>query len=265
MKFKTSRHLWNLDLHKVANDLGVSVPHTAILKMSGGIDSSLMGYCVALYKKHEYPDLNLKVVTINGYAPKNWNVRYAHRVLDRITELTGVEFPERIVGEQQTPGLSAEQEREFVGQEETWKNGGVDPYGTAVQQTANAIWTAGTVSFHGVTANPPKHLTHFYQDYLPEIYGGDYQAPELEARTPDEIREEYGSMQEQDDKIWWHPWTNWHKRDLAELYNNLQLMTTLFPITRSCEGMHQEQIDLGEHCGECWWCQERLWGFGRLQ
>ena len=263
MKFTVSRHQWNLDLHKVAEELEIPVPHTAILKMSGGLDSTAMGYCVALYKKHEYPDLKLKVVTINGYAPKNWNVQYAHRILDRITHLTGVEFDERIVGEQATPGLSAQQEREYVGREELWIDGDVDPYGTAVQKTAEPHWTEGTVAFTGVTANPPTHLTQFYQDYLPEVYGGDYQAPELQVRTPDKIRQEYDKSSSTN-RMWWQPWTNWHKQDLAELYNNLAIMDTLFPLTRSCEGMGSE-ILARKHCGECWWCQERLWGFGRLQ
>ena len=158
--------------------------------------------------------------------------------------------------------MSAQQEREYVGREELWTDGGVDPYGTAVQKTAEPHWIEGTASFTGVTANPPTHLTQFYQDYLPEIYGGDYQAPELQVRTPNEIRDEYGIGGH--NRIWWQPWTNWHKQDLAELYNNLDIMNTLFPLTRSCEGMGSE-ILARKHCGECWWCQERLWGFGRLQ
>ncbi len=262
MKFTVSKHQWNLDLHRVAKELDVEVPKTAIIKMSGGIDSTLMGYCLALYKKHEYPDLKLKIVTINGYPPKNWNRMYAHRILDKITQLTDVQFPERYVGDQLSPGLSAEQEREYVGKEELWKDGGVDPYGTAVIKIGLDNSDPSDVIFTGVTANPPTHLTQFYQDYLPEVYGGEYQAPELQARTPNETRDEYDIGG--NNRIWWHPWTNWDKQDLAELYNNLSIMDTLFPLTRSCEGMGSE-ILAGKHCGECWWCLERLWGFGRLQ
>jgi 7-cyano-7-deazaguanine synthase in queuosine biosynthesis len=35
----------------------------------------------------------------------------------------------------------------------------------------------------------------------------------------------------------------------------------IFPITRSCESWTN---DFSKHCGECWWCKEREWGFGRL-
>jgi len=44
------------------------------------------------------------------------------------------------------------------------------------------------------------------------------------------------------------------------------LLETLFPVTRSCEwNEHVVGEDPGmEHCGNCWWCHERKWAFGRL-
>lgn len=57
------------------------------------------------------------------------------------------------------------------------------------------------------------------------------------------------------------PLKNIDKKGVAELYKEYNLLNTLFPITRSCEAW-TENFD--SHCGECWWCQERLWGFGRL-
>ena len=45
----------------------------------------------------------------------------------------------------------------------------------------------------------------------------------------------------------------------SEEYN---LIDSLFVYTRSCEWEAQNVKDpkLG-HCGICWWCQERAWGF----
>ena len=44
------------------------------------------------------------------------------------------------------------------------------------------------------------------------------------------------------------------------MYTELGIMDSLFTVTRSCES-----VTLTEgHCGECWWCQERMWGFNRL-
>lgn len=59
---------------------------------------------------------------------------------------------------------------------------------------------------------------------------------------------------------WFFPFANLNKREIAELYKNNDLLETLFPLTMSCESL--ENVD--GHCGECWWCKERIWGFGRL-
>jgi len=41
------------------------------------------------------------------------------------------------------------------------------------------------------------------------------------------------------------------------------LLDSLFPITRTCEENAYDPT-IVPHCGECVWCQERLWGFGKL-
>jgi hypothetical protein len=56
------------------------------------------------------------------------------------------------------------------------------------------------------------------------------------------------------------PLRNYNKKDIARLYRTLDLENSLFPVTRSCENDdHQDS-----HCGQCWWCQERMWAFGHL-
>jgi len=56
------------------------------------------------------------------------------------------------------------------------------------------------------------------------------------------------------------PWFNHNKKDIAKMYESLDLLDTLFPVTRSCE----DDKHIGSHCGVCWWCEERLWAFGEL-
>lgn len=56
------------------------------------------------------------------------------------------------------------------------------------------------------------------------------------------------------------PFFNIDKSGVAELYKKHNLLDTLFPYTKSCE--NREVLD--GHCGECWFCQERKWAFGRL-
>lgn len=56
------------------------------------------------------------------------------------------------------------------------------------------------------------------------------------------------------------PFTNIDKKNIANMYNDLGILDTIFPITRSCENQNL----LSGHCGECWWCEERYWAFNRL-
>jgi hypothetical protein len=57
------------------------------------------------------------------------------------------------------------------------------------------------------------------------------------------------------------PLVNHNKRSVAKLYSEFGVLNTLYPVTRSCENdMHPNA-----HCGKCWWCNERLWGFGYLE
>ena len=56
------------------------------------------------------------------------------------------------------------------------------------------------------------------------------------------------------------PLFNDNKKDIAKLYNALSVRDNLLPVTRSCENDDHIQ----SHCGNCWWCHERIWAFGSL-
>jgi hypothetical protein len=65
-------------------------------------------------------------------------------------------------------------------------------------------------------------------------------------------------------QIWgniYTPFINIDKKDLALIYKEHNLLSTLFPITRSCV---KETMNFDTHCGKCWWCNERSWAFGKL-
>jgi len=55
------------------------------------------------------------------------------------------------------------------------------------------------------------------------------------------------------------PFINEDKKNTAKLYEEFNLMETLFPLTLSCTD--SKTLD---HCDACWWCEERKWGFGKL-
>lgn len=78
-----------------------------------------------------------------------------------------------------------------------------------------------------------------------------------------------------DHQIWYHtndnafytPFANIDKRFVASMYDKYDA-NDLFDMTRSCESIPDENEDRSifekNACGECWWCLERKWAFGRF-
>jgi|14_taG_2_1085336.scaffolds.fasta_scaffold00077_2 7-cyano-7-deazaguanine synthase in queuosine biosynthesis len=106
-----------------------------------------------------------------------------------------------------------------------------------VQKTKNSLMFGK--HYMGITANPPIE-TGIKQEDL--------------ERTHDRNKLVYT-----DTKI--TPWINYDKKDIANIYKQLDIME-LFSMTRSCEN---KTFDFTKHCGECWWCIERKWGFGKYE
>jgi hypothetical protein len=55
-------------------------------------------------------------------------------------------------------------------------------------------------------------------------------------------------------------YTKANKKDVAKLYRFFDIERSLLPTTRSCENDNH----IESHCGNCWWCHERIWAFGNL-
>lgn len=97
--------------------------------------------------------------------------------------------------------------------------------------------------FWAVTANPPSDV--------------NFDSNNIEDRDPRITKDEItfnGYLRQ--------PFVNKDKKTIAQIYKDLNLMDTLFPITRSCEELGK--LEYYDHCGQCWWCKERSWGFGRV-
>lgn len=100
--------------------------------------------------------------------------------------------------------------------------------------------------YSGITANPDKDVLETFKDK-------DNQ-PIL--RYSNNVRSVYVLGNNM-----YTPLTNSNKQKVGEMFKELNLQDSLFPLTRSCE--HPEMTE--GHCGTCWWCEERQWGFGRLE
>lgn len=100
----------------------------------------------------------------------------------------------------------------------------------------------------GSTANPPidvlekLDIQHIYRMF-----------------ERDEHREEIG---ENHNRLYYRPFSNINKKQLAYIYQELKLTDSLFPLTLSCT-----QTTNTTHCKDkkCWWCQERYWAFNRYE
>ena len=58
------------------------------------------------------------------------------------------------------------------------------------------------------------------------------------------------------------PFANVDKRKIAEIYNEENIVDTIFPLTLSC--IRTISGHTKKHCEGCWFCKERLWAFGRI-
>ncbi len=97
--------------------------------------------------------------------------------------------------------------------------------------------------FLAITANPPSEVV--------------FANVSTESRDPETTHPEiiYKGFLRQ-------PFVNKDKKTIAQIYRDLGLSDVLFPITRSCE--QPNRLEYYEHCGNCWWCEERKWGFGNV-
>ena len=55
------------------------------------------------------------------------------------------------------------------------------------------------------------------------------------------------------------PFINKDKKEIAFYYKEHDLMDSLFPKTRTCNRLFGNGV---QHCGDCWSCRERFYGFG---
>lgn len=186
------------------------------IKMSGGVDSSLVAYLLVKHILDKKLDIKIyPIIIIERLSP--FQELFAKPVIEFIENETGFYF-----------------ESPFI-------------FECAVDE------------------NKPKKMRQIESNLLKTdldlIVAGTTQHPKTgfnEPGGPEESR--VGNFPEIWDKVY-IPFINKDKKELADLYKQYNLIDTLFPMTRSCVKV-TENFD--RHCGECWWCKERLWAFGKL-
>jgi len=222
-------------------DLDIDPKHTKrlMMKVSGGIDSALVFYmlCKSI---EQYPEIEIIPQTTNDWK-KPYQVNFAKKVIEWMKN----KFPTVKILDHET--IQLENGTDYIKGQDAHRNSIITKYYDN-GQSVDAI-------ISGVNKKPPKHITDTFFNN-----DGDLQAgPDDDRSTwkPQRIKKTHKEII--------NPLINIDKKGIAELCEKLDLTDTLFPITRSCENVHASKTNnFTTHCGECWWCHERDWGFGRL-
>lgn len=197
------------------------------VRISGGVDSAILTYLLGKYKSEERPDINLIPITLFRRS-KPFNQVFAEKVLRFVEKEFNIIFNSHyIVGNT----------LDLVDQSE------------ATTKLLNMLYREEVIQIHfvGITSTPLNTVKGLTDD-LDHITGLD--------RSPQKIKPKIQGVS-------YRPLYNIDKKGVAELYNKFNLTDRLFPLTRSCEESYPKDFDV--HCGECWWCRERFWAFGRYK
>ena len=205
-----------------------------IVKVSGGADSSIMAYILAKYR-HDF-NLDLEFIfasSVNQHLP--YQFQFAKGVIEYINSV----YP--LGNYQHVHNM----------------NRGFDFYASDQDLLTNPIHENSSehiLQWAGITANPPMEemkKNSMFTDLRPD----ERDRKSIKNITGAEWEEEIGLYKCN------YPFVNIDKRGIAELYRYFNVMDDLFPLTRSCE---KSTTNFESHCGTCWFCLERQWGFGKL-
>ncbi len=191
---------------------------------SGGADSSIL-----LYLLLKNTQSQITVFTLGNKEKKYKNIDITKNVIEKCQLLTGRNIDQHILRNTDVQTKEEIFNTEFL---QHVDNGNLK------------------LLYTGFTSNPPQTVTETFKNSSP-----------IAIRDPEFV------------KPFWHrndtlytPFANIDKTVIAQMYTELDVMDSLFPVTRSCEwkdGMDGEDPGL-EHCGICWWCEERQWAFNKL-
>jgi len=228
MLFKNSQDDWQIDLNNYRGRDGVLLDVTDIgVKISGGADSAIVAYMLALYVKTHRPDIRIHPVTAIAQT-KPFQHLFAAQILAKITQLTGVVFATH-----QCQEIRSDTVENYIGDQE------------AYFATLDHLYQ---LRFAGLTANPdPKDAPLLYDGT--HTLPGSHGAKDLD-RTKTLVKKDNTKR----------PLINVDKQGVAEHYTTLGVLEEIFPLTRSCE--EDNVYSFEAHCGDCWFCRERAWGFG---
>ena len=208
-------------------DIEINLPPTIKkvgLKISGGADSAIVGYMLSKYVATERPDIKIIPITVQQIG-KNYQLIFAKRIIEFYKTEFGDIFLEHYTD------ISFEE----------------DTYCTVQEKLIKHLYTENIIDFHftGLSLNPPADVIESMINYT------GWAEPADRVRT--------GKLKSIYEKTSCSLLINIDKKGIAELYRDLNVLDTLFPLTRSCSMFTD---NFSSYCKICWHCAERLYGFG---
>ena len=205
------------------------------IKISGGLDSAILCYMLCKYVAEEKQDGIIYPITIEKEI-KPFHLKFARDIVKFCKrEFPYVKFGRHLMYKQKDHETDHDTTQHIV-------------------LTTLIINKIIDCHFVGITKNPPMDII-FYDE-------------NGEEHTPPHERDDDGTIRQTSirshigDYISYRPFVNINKKGIQELYAKFGLLKTLAVETRSCESRCPIKTNkFTTHCGKCWDCAERLWGF----
>jgi 7-cyano-7-deazaguanine synthase in queuosine biosynthesis len=215
-----------------------------VVNCSGGADSSVLLFMIAKYlKDNNRTQTKLSVLTCANDKKHRWNARKAADVINYIIDkLKWNQFDMHYVYYRDVQDVKYFHEVEA----KLFLDGRVD------------------LIMGGITSNPniPGPL-------LVESASGEKIDIVKEALPERNTKGKEIDMKKNGTVAWYAPFINVDKRFVAAMYKQNNVMDML-NLTRSCEAIpdvsnkkYNPEFE-NTPCGNCWWCLERKWAFGKF-
>lgn len=226
------------------------------VRVSGGADSAIIYYAVCDYYKNK-ANVEIYPLTMDTEL-KWWYSKGAKVVIDKVSELTG-KFPTDWFIYNNTKHRIITESEEYVN--------GIN----IMQKTAVEKYSLDAV-YIGQTVNPP--ITEMKNYFVNNDFNLNLNRLVSYIDTRDVSRD----VQEDPEIMTVHyetgnnelcveqviPFANLDKSAVKKLYDYYNMIEDLYSVTYSCETVPATKTQPLEHCGYCFFCLERWWGFGRI-
>jgi len=218
---------------KYTLELNLNTKHIGVA-VSGGADSAMILWMLCNIITRDKLDIEVSTYR-TVHTIRSWQVKYSDQVIKFIKE----SFPDIKWGKTLT---------------ESPEDGSIKSYidSQGCMHRKLRMEHNDMVTYSGVTLNPPaeegKKIWRFmWKD----------RAPNRDWETRDSWLS--GTNVKMKHGYECKPFCVYDKRAVLAFYKKYNLLDTLLPLTRTCEGWSEWTNNFTTECKQCWWCIERNW------